>query len=118
MKPTAAPNEETLQVYIRRDPQTRVAVQESWTEDNGGFGGRFHREGGPAAVVRDPVSGNVIQEYWYFHGKLHREDGPAVVRRTPDGKIKYSSWFHNGELVPHRRRGKTSAPETAPASPS
>jgi hypothetical protein len=105
VKSTLAANEERYEVYMRRDPSTHVVVEEWWTEDSGGLGGRFHRVGAPATISRDPVSGVAVEEHWYFHGKLHREDGPAVVRRSSEGKVKYTSWFRHGELVPYRKRG-------------
>jgi hypothetical protein len=118
MASTLAPNEERYDVYMQRDPSTQVVVVECWTEENGGLGGRFHRLGAPATISRDPISGVAVEEHWYFHGKLHREGGPAVVRRAPDGKVKYTSWFQNGELIPHRRRGKSAARSDTPATPS
>jgi len=114
VKSTLMPNEERYEVYIRRELSTQVAVEECWTENSGGLGGHFHRIGAPAVILRDAMTGTCIQEEWYLHGKRHREGGPAVVRRAIDGKIKYTSWFHHGELVPHRKRGKSAVQTPMP----
>jgi hypothetical protein len=99
--------EEAYWVTINRDPTTGVAAHEFWSSKRqGAVLPDFDRTGGPARIIRDPSTGVVLDEQWYRAGKLHRDDGPAIVRRTPDGKIKYTSWYQDGELIPYRRRPK------------
>jgi hypothetical protein len=108
--------EETYGVWIKRDLKTGVAVLEAWSakDPSKGLWPDYHRIGAPASIARDPTTGVVLEEEWYRYGKLHREDGPAIIRRAPDGKVKYTSWYQNGELIPYRNRPKA-AREAKPA---
>jgi hypothetical protein len=99
--------EENYLVWLRRDPTTGIVVGETWSEKDPPRGyPRLHRLHGPAMIGRDTTTGVVIHEEWYRHGKLHRDDGPAIIRRTPDGKVKYTSWYRDDQLIPYRQRPK------------
>lgn len=68
---------------------------ELWTDDDG----RPHREGGPAAVLRDGT------QLWYADGLLHRAGGPAVM-----GPGWGEVWFERGAV--HRVGGPAIRRET------
>lgn len=71
----AEDNIEQYTVYVRRDPDTKVATSEHWFKDYP----TVHRIGGPALIIRNANTGNVVRlEYWFMN-RPHRHDGPAIL---------------------------------------
>jgi hypothetical protein len=86
------PNGEPAVVVL--DWATRVKVREEWRLN------RLHHETGPALIVRDPITGRVTEEAWYFRGRRHRIDGPAVVRfDAATGSQFYEGFWRNGRKL-------------------
>lgn len=102
---------EISQVTSVRDSATRVIVRETWRN----VAGAMHREGGPADVERDPVSGSTVKETWCKDGWPHRDDGPAIITWSlKTGKVNYSAWYRNGEQIkaPPRKRHRAGPPRS------
>lgn len=58
----------------------------------------LHNPNGPARIVQQ--RGHEVIEY-HFKGMLHRDDGPAViVRNTKTGQIIMLEYFHKGAAIP------------------
>lgn len=55
------------------------------------FRGLLERKDGPALMIIDPNSKVVVREEWYRNNERHREGGPAVVvRDQTSGEILHS----------------------------
>lgn len=111
-----AVNQETYNVWYGRDEATGIVVCETWSKNYPDtLSSKLHRIDGPARIKRHPTTGVVIDEEWHRDGNLHRENGPAIIRRTPEGKVKYTSWYQNGQLIPQRRRKPSPLPARRPS---
>lgn len=70
-------------------------IYEKWWHE-----GKQHREGGPAFLQRDSVTGGPSCEIWLRGGELHRENGPAHIDRNPKtGKITNEAWWRDNQRV-------------------
>lgn len=74
-----------------------VAVVEVWM-----INGYMHRQDGPAEILRDPVTGNIIREEWLLNDQTHRIGGPAVIVRDPvSGKATSVEFWRDGcRMIP------------------
>jgi hypothetical protein len=85
-------------VELQSDPVTGVVRREDWFTAESWP--KHHRLGGPASIQRDP-SGMVVHETWFQNGELHRDGAPAFIDRDPvTGTVFWESWYQNG--LPHR----------------
>ncbi len=76
-----------------------------WESENYYRNGLFHRDGGPAEIVRK--KGKVTKQVYFRLGVRHREDGPAQVEKTPDGRTRIAyyfkgHWVKNGPKKPSK----------------
>lgn len=65
--------------------------------------GKYHREDGPAYVVKTSSGKRVLEEKYYKNGVLHREDGPAMITYSASGEVTSEGWYINGKE--HRTDG-------------
>ena len=73
--------------------------QEAWTKE-----GMLHHEDGPAVLVRDRKTGDILLEQYWNQGELHRDDAPAVIQYCPVARgIKLEQYWVHGR--PHRLNG-------------
>jgi hypothetical protein len=113
---------ESYVVDLERDAATGIVVREWWFratpispagiewESNRAFVAyEHHREGGPAVITRDAISGLVISERWLRGGKLHRDDGPAIIERKSDGRVYCAEWYRVGQRIRSPTRPKSTA---------
>lgn len=54
-----------------------------------------HRDDGPAIVVRNPDTNEVVREEHWKNGVLHRDDGPAIEWLSECGD---KEWYQDGKL--------------------
>ena len=82
--------------HIKRDAATGKTTFELWKQH-----GEDHRTGGkPASIHRDPATNVIYIEQYYVHDKLHRTDGPArIVRDENTGEILEQKYYIDGEKV-------------------
>lgn len=103
-----------LVVQIRTDRQTGNPLREAWQLNTDGR--EFHRpDGGPTFRKWNKDTGVLTTEEYHRYGVLHREDGPAATRRDPiTGRTLSERWTLSHQL--HREDGKPaiwwSDPET------
>jgi hypothetical protein len=76
---------------------THIRIREEW---------RFqvlHRENGPARMLRDRLTGNVVKEEWFICGQHHRTEGPAVAKYDRvTGATIYEAFWENGKRLLER----------------
>jgi hypothetical protein len=90
---------EFYDVVVTRHAETGIQIAEEWTLD-----GKPHRDGGPAAVLRDYRTGVVTEECWMRNGRFSRDDGPALIKRDKQtGQIIGVKYVVEGKLE-HRYR--------------
>ncbi len=60
--------------------------------------GAIHREDGPARVLRDNETGEVLQEDYYVNNQLHRDDDqPAkIIYGGIQGSVCFEAYFQHG----------------------
>lgn len=63
--------------------------------------GKLHRFSGPAKIIFNRKTMQLIREEWYSHGVLHRIGGPALTIKTRFHDKKM--WFYKGTV--HNRAG-------------
>jgi hypothetical protein len=86
------PNGEPAVVVL--DWTTQVKVREEWRLNC------LHREMGPALIIRDRMTGGVMEEAWYSRGRRHRIDGPALVRfDAASGSQIFEGFWRNGREI-------------------
>jgi hypothetical protein len=87
-----------LEIRLKINEKMGITTVEEYYRDH-----RHHRDGAPANVVRDAVTGIVIREYWCRDGRQHREDGPAVIARDAQrGTVIEEHWYINGQKTAPR----------------
>ncbi len=60
----------------------------------------FHREGAPAIIDYNSLTGQIISEKWYSKGKLHNTEGPALQSwDSITGEVIAQSWYLNGSKI-------------------
>lgn len=68
--------------------------------------GKYHRENGPAYIVKSADGKRVLEEKYYRDGKLHRADGPAEITYSFNGEVESEGWYIDGKY--HRKDGPAS----------
>lgn len=81
------------------DIETDFAVLQKWS-----VGGATGRSGGKPAFISTDIETGVVEleEYWEDGGR-HRDDGPAVIERDPESGavVKESFYFRGQKIVPN-----------------
>jgi hypothetical protein len=54
---------------------------------------------GPSYVARDVATGVVTCEMWSRNGGFHRENGPAIVMRETSGEVLVEEFWRDGERI-------------------
>jgi hypothetical protein len=73
--------------------QCSLRSYQEWRKD-----GKLDRAGGPAIILRDRATGNVIVEQWFKDGVPDRDDGPAIILRDPTtGDVTFEAWRKKGQ---------------------
>jgi len=64
----------------------------------------LHNSKGPAVIVKNILSNNIVRNEWWYKGKKHRDENkPAIIVRDPDIRKFETFWFSHGQL--HRDDG-------------
>lgn len=82
--------------HIERDPATGKAIWEEWLEN----GQRHRPDNLPALISRNPMTLIVTSEHYTKKRLLHRTDGPAyIVRDEQTGEVLEEEYYVNGEQL-------------------
>ena len=79
--------------HIKRDAATGKTTFELWKQH-----GKDHRaDGKPACIFRNPATNVIYMEKYYVRDKLHRKDGPAIIVRDENtGEILEQTYYLDG----------------------